>query len=95
MVAFRKHTAERQELPVTPLSNNSRGLRLVSHETFTSTEDVIEKEIDVHSDTVIREVSAQRERVIDTETGRQLKEQISDLEKLLHAYRTGQILEKE
>ena len=72
---------------------NSRGLRLVSHETFTSTEDVIEKEIDVHSDTVIREVSAQRERVIDTETGRQLKEQISDLEKLLHAYRTGQILE--
>ena len=47
------------------------------------------------SDTVIREVSAQRERVIDTETGRQLKEQISDLEKLLHAYRTGQILEKE
>lgn len=74
---------------------NSRGLRLVSHETFTSTEDVIEKEIDIHSDTVIREVSAQRERVIDTETGRQLKEQISDLEKLLHAYRTGQILEKE
>ena len=74
---------------------NSRGLRLVSHETFTSTEDVIEKEIDVHSDTVIREVSAQRERVIDTETGRQLKEQISDLEKLMHAYRTGQILEKE
>ena len=74
---------------------NSRGLRLVSHETFTSTEDVIEKEIDVHSDTVIREVSAQRERVIDTETGRQLKEQISDLEKLLHAYRTGKILEKE
>ena len=74
---------------------NSRGLRLVSNETFTSTEDVIEKEIDVHSDTVIREVSAQRERVIDTETGRQLKEQISDLEKLLHAYRTGQILEKE
>jgi fructose-1,6-bisphosphatase-3 len=72
---------------------NSRGLRLVSHETFTSTEDVIE--IDVHSDTVIREISAQREKVGDTETGRQLKEQISDLEKLLHAYRTGQILEKE
>ena len=73
---------------------NSRGLRLVSHETFTSTEDVIEKEIDVHSDTVIREASARRERVGDTETGRQLKEQIHDLEQLLHAYRTGQILER-
>lgn len=74
---------------------NSRGLRLVSHDTFTSTEDVIEKEIDVHSDTVIREFTRQRERVADTDTGRELKEQIHDLEKLLHAYRTGQILEKE
>ncbi len=66
MVAFRKHTAERPGIAGYTLIYNSRGLRLVSHETFTSAEDVIEKEIDVHSDTVIREVSAQRERVIDT-----------------------------
>jgi len=74
---------------------NSRGLRLVSHEAFTSTEDVIEKEIDVHSSTVIREFSSRRERVGDTDDGRKMREKIQDLEDLLHAYRTGLILEKD
>lgn len=74
---------------------NSHGLRLVSHKTFTSTEDVIENEIDVHSDTVIMETLKHRERVGDTENGRQIREKIKDLEELLHAYRSGVILEKE
>ena len=73
---------------------NSYGLRLVSHNTFTSTEDVIENEIDVHSDTVITELSSHRERVRDTEDGKKIKEKIKDLEELLHAYRTGLILEQ-
>lgn len=73
---------------------NSYGLRLVSHNTFTSTEDVIENEIDVHSDTVITELSSHRERVRDTENGKKIKEKIKDLEELLHAYRTGLILEQ-
>lgn len=74
---------------------NSYGLRLVSHNTFTSTEDVIENEIDVHSDTVITEISKHRERVRDTESGKKIKEKIQDLEELLHAYRSGLILEQE
>ena len=74
---------------------NSRGLRLVSHETFTSTEDMIEKEKDVFSDTVIMEFSKHRERVADTENGKQIREKIKDLEELLHAYRSGRILEQE
>ncbi|CVI72699.1 Fructose-1,6-bisphosphatase class 3 [Eubacteriaceae bacterium CHKCI004] len=73
---------------------NSYGLRLVSHNTFTSTEDVIENEIDVHSDTVITELSSHRERVRDTENGKKIKEKIKDLEELLHAYRSGLILEQ-
>lgn len=73
---------------------NSYGLRLVSHNTFTSTEDVIENEIDVHSDTVITELSSHRQQVKDTEAGRKIQEKIHDLEQLLHAYRSGQILEK-
>lgn len=73
---------------------NSYGLRLVSHNTFTSTEDVIENEIDVHSDTVITELSSYRERVRDTENGKKIKEKIKDLEELLHAYRSGLILEQ-
>ena len=74
---------------------NSRGLRLVSHETFTSTEDMIEKEKDVFSDTVIMEFSKHRERVADTENGKQIREKIKDLEELLHAYRSGRIIEQE
>jgi len=74
---------------------NSYGLRLVAHEAFTSTEDVIEKEIDVHSSTVIRELSSVRERVYDTENGKKFREKIKDLEELLQAYRSGLILERE
>lgn len=74
---------------------NSRGLRLVSHEKFTSTEDVIENEKDVFSDTVIMEASKHRERVGDTDNGKEIREKIADLEQLLHAYRSGLILEKE
>ncbi|MCD8018846.1 MAG: fructose-1,6-bisphosphatase [Clostridiales bacterium] len=73
---------------------NSYGLRLVSHGTFTSTEDVIENESDVYSDTVITEYSRQRERIRDTENGNKIKEKIQDLEDLLHAYRSGLILEQ-
>lgn len=73
---------------------NSYGLRLVSHNTFTSTEDVIENEIDVHSDTVITELSSHREQVRDTENGKKIQEKIQDLEQLLHAYRSGLILEQ-
>ena len=68
---------------------------MVSHNTFTSTEDVIENEIDVHSDTVIMEFSKHRERVKDTESGKKIQEKIQDLEELLHAYRSGMILERE
>ncbi|MDO4975922.1 MAG: fructose-1,6-bisphosphatase [Eubacteriales bacterium] len=74
---------------------NSRGLRLVAHEAFTSTEDVIEKEIDVYSSTVITELSRKRERVFDTENGKKSREKIKDLEELLLAYRSGLILEAE
>ncbi len=74
---------------------NSYGLRLVAHEAFTSTEDVIEKEIDVHSSTVIRELNSVRERVYDTENGKKFREKIKDLEELLLAYRSGLILERE
>ena len=74
---------------------NSHGLRLVSHESFTSTEDVIENEKDVFSDTVIMEPLKQRERVGDTDIGREIREKIHDLEELLYAYRSGIIQEKE
>ena len=68
---------------------HSRGFQLVQHEPFTSTEDAILRGSDIKSTTQIVEMSAHRMLVADTDTGRELKRQIADLEKLLYAYRHG------
>ena len=72
---------------------NSHGMRLVSHEAFTSMDDIIEKEIDVHSSEVIREFNRNRLQIRDTDEGKKIVDNIKDLEDLLHAYRTGLLLE--
>ncbi len=76
------------------LISNSYGLILVAHEPFESTEAAIEKESDIHSDSVIVDRVLERKLVGDTDDGRDLKEQIADLEVLLRAYRSGQIAER-
>lgn len=73
---------------------NSYGLLLVAHEPFESTEAAIEKESDIHSDIRLVQRVVERRLVGDTDAGKELKEQIADLEKLLEAYRSGQIAEK-
>lgn len=73
---------------------NSYGLILAAHEPFESTEDAIQKESDIHSDSTIVKRVMERKLVGDTDTGRELKEKIQDLEALLKAYHTGKIVEK-
>ncbi|MGN1147550.1 MAG: fructose-1,6-bisphosphatase [Lachnospiraceae bacterium] len=73
---------------------NSRGMRLVSHEQFESTEAAIRKESDIFSDSLDVEIFPVRKRVADTDIGEEIKERIADLEKLLKAYREGSIVEK-
>ena len=73
---------------------NSYGLILAAHDPFESTEAAIEKERDIHSDSVIVKRTLERKTVGDTDTGGKLKERISDLEELLCAYRSGAISEK-
>nr|WP_307998278.1 fructose-1,6-bisphosphatase [uncultured Merdimonas sp.] len=73
---------------------NSYGLILAAHEPFESTEAAIEKESDIHSDSIIVKRVVQRKLVGDTDIGRELKEQIADLEMLLEAYRSGRIRER-
>jgi len=73
---------------------HSRGFQLVQHEPFTSTEDAILRGSDIKSTTQIVEMSAHRMLVADTDIGKVLKEQVSDLEKLLYAYRHGFIKER-
>ena len=73
---------------------NSYGLLLVAHEPFESTEAAIEKESDIHSESMVIRRVVQRRLVEDTDVGKELKEQIADLEMLLAAYRSGEIKER-
>ena len=73
---------------------NSYGLILAAHEPFESTESAIEKETDIHSDSIVVKKTLQRKKVGDTDIGTELKEQIYDLERLLYAYRSGRLTEK-
>ncbi|MCR5410151.1 MAG: fructose-1,6-bisphosphatase [Lachnospiraceae bacterium] len=73
---------------------NSHGLRLVAHEPFTSAADAIRNETDIVSDSEIIESSNERILVEDTDTGRELREQIAELTVLLSAYEDGTIPER-
>ena len=73
---------------------NSYGLILDAHEPFESTEAAIEKESDIHSDNQMIQWVPVRKCVGDTDTGRDLKEKIADLKRLLEAYYNGTITEK-
>ena len=73
------------------LVSNSHGIRLVQHEPFTSAKDAIINETDIVSDSEIVEMRNRRVLVADTDTGKELKAQIADLEKLLEAYESGKL----
>lgn len=74
---------------------HSRGFQLVQHEPFTSITKAVEEGQDIKSTTQIVEMSSKRMMVKDTDLGRELEQQISDLEKLLYAFRSGDIKEKD
>lgn len=73
---------------------HSRGLQLVQHEPFTSTQEAIREGKDIISSTQLVELSSQRVMVRDTDKGAELEQQIHDLFLLLTAYRKGLIKEK-
>lgn len=62
---------------------NSYGMILSAHEPFESKESAIENETDIHSDTIVTEIVSKRQSVLDTDVGKELVEQIHDLEFLL------------
>jgi fructose-1,6-bisphosphatase-3 len=71
------------------LISNSYGLRLASHEPFTSIENAVLNNTDIHSHTNIVETGDRRYRVSDTDIGHQINQQIEALNLLLEAYRDG------
>ncbi|MFI3331094.1 MAG: fructose-1,6-bisphosphatase [Rikenellaceae bacterium] len=73
---------------------HSRGLELVQHEPFSSTQKAIEEGHDIVSRSVIVEHNMRRVMVRDTDKGLMLMEQVSELLCLLRAYRSGLIKER-
>ena len=71
---------------------NSHGMNLVEHRPFVSAEDAIRNETDMVSDNILIETA--KRRILVADTGRELKESIGHLEKLLNAYRDGILIEK-
>ncbi len=74
---------------------HSRGFQLVQHEPFTSSRDAVIRGTDIKSTTQIIEMSQHRMLVADTDKGVEIRQQISDLQDLLYAYRHGFIKERE
>ena len=70
---------------------NSRGMRLVAHEPF---ESAVLNESDIFSDSIDVETFPRRKLVADTDIGREIQDNIYDLEQLLEAYRDGTIMEE-
>ena len=69
-------------------------MMLVAHKPFTSAEEAIANETDIHSERIMVEMAPRRMHVGDTDNGWALKERIGELRELLDAYRSGKIIEK-
>ena len=72
---------------------HSRGMSLVEHQPFTSTEEAIRNGSDIKSTHHLVETSSERIYVRDTDKGRDIRRRIDSLRKLLFAYQNGMIRE--
>ncbi|MGB5140375.1 MAG: fructose-1,6-bisphosphatase [Trichococcus flocculiformis] len=72
---------------------NSFGMQLVSHQPFTSRQDAIENEKDIVSTRRIVDKELERKTVRQTDVGKKLTQQVTDLHQLLRAYKSGEIVE--
>ncbi|MBQ8662751.1 MAG: fructose-1,6-bisphosphatase [Eubacterium sp.] len=73
---------------------NSYGLILAAHEPFESMEKTVLQEICAPSHIIMEQNVNKRKTVADTDTGKVLRENIAELEELLEAYRSGELIEK-
>lgn len=73
---------------------NSYGLILAAHEPFESMEKTVLQEICAPSHIIMEQNVKKRKTVADTDTGKVIRENIAELEELLEAYRSGELIEK-
>ncbi len=92
---FSKPYQEKTGIAGYTLIYNSHGIQLVEHESFESREQAILSGSDIHNRTLLEDFSRHRIRVRDTDRGKELQQQITNLQHLLAAYQTGVIKEKE
>ena len=76
------------------LTYNSNGLVLAANEPFESKCKAISEGLDIKSQTILKENVISRKRVADTDIGKKIQEEISDLKRLLSVYREGILKEK-
>ena len=72
---------------------NSHSYRIVAHQPFVGREKAIRDNYDISSSTVIFERMEDRQKVMETDLGRDIQERIADLRMLLDAFRDGVVTE--
>ncbi len=72
---------------------NSHSYRIVAHQPFAGREKAIRENYDISSSTDIFERMEDRQKIMETDIGRDIQERIDDLRLLLEAYRAGAVTE--
>lgn len=73
------------------LTYNSNGLLLSQNKPFETVSKAISEEKDIISELVVKQNEIQRRTVGDTDTGKNIKKEIKDLEALLESYEKGEL----
>lgn len=77
------------------LISNSRGLRLLQHQQIADVRAALRDNQDIESVSEQVELQAYSTTVADTDKGKAIQETVDDLLLLLHAYRTGELVDAE
>ncbi len=75
------------------LVSGSTGMRIIAHEPFGNLEDAIKNNEDIHYAIDIQQPHSKRITIADVDKGKELKNQILDLNNLIKAYQNGIIKE--
>ncbi|MNT16266.1 Fructose-1,6-bisphosphatase class 3 [compost metagenome] len=73
------------------MTYNSNGLLLSQNKPFETVSKAISEEKDIISELVVKQKEIQRKTVGDTDTGKNIKKEIKDLEELLESYESGEL----
>ncbi len=92
---FSKPYQEKTGIAGYTLIYNSHGIQLVEHEMFESRQEAIRSGADIHTRIELQVFTNRRMLVGDTDLGKQLQEQVSNLKNLVLAYENGIIREQD